>query len=82
MGYWSRPRRRDGADESTSSQAGISAHGPRLERGLQEDDGAAPLLAGHHLGESNAGVVIDGDVDVFPIDAPAVALASAIAGIR
>src|SRR3970282_2060145 len=48
--------------------------------GLEEGDGAPFLLVGHDLGEGDARGVVDADMDKFPADAAAVALAGAIAG--
>src|SRR5580700_9590056 len=48
--------------------------------GLEEGDGAALLLIGHYLGESDAGMIVDGDMDELPADTSAVALAFAVAG--
>jgi hypothetical protein len=45
----------------------------------QERGRAALPLAGHQLGKSDAGMIVDGDVEVFPAHAPAVALPGAVA---
>jgi hypothetical protein len=50
------------------------------ECGLEEHDGAAPLLARHNLGESDAGVVVDGGIDELPTDTAAVGLSDTITG--
>src|SRR5262249_17236659 len=36
------------------------------DRGREESNGATPLLAGHDLGEGNAGMIVDGDVNELP----------------
>jgi hypothetical protein len=36
------------------------------ERGLQEDGCATLLLGGHDLGEHDARVIVDGDMDILP----------------
>jgi hypothetical protein len=46
---------------------------------LEECDCALLLFARHHLGESDPGVIVDGDVNELPADAPIVALSDAIA---
>src|ERR1700692_4097164 len=54
------------------------------EGGLEEAGGASLLLVGHDLGEGDAGVVVDGDMDELPAEpfapCPPVALPSAVAG--
>src|SRR5262249_54082499 len=54
------------------------------QSGLEEGVGAALLLVGHDLGEGDARVVVDGDMDELPAEpfAPCspIALPSAIAG--
>jgi hypothetical protein len=45
----------------------------------QKGGGASLLLAGHNL-EGDARVIVDGDMDELPADAPAIALTFAIAG--
>src|SRR5271156_4097694 len=54
------------------------------ESGLEEAGGASLLLVGHDLGEGDAGVVVDGDMDELPAEpfapCPPVALPSAVAG--
>src|SRR5262245_7945336 len=47
--------------------------------GLQEGNGAVLPLGRHHFGESNARVVVDSHMDVFPSHASAVALPPAVA---
>src|SRR6185295_2447743 len=49
------------------------------ERGLEEDCGAALPLTAHDLGEGDAGVIVDGDMDELP-SGPFVAAALPIAG--
>jgi hypothetical protein len=46
----------------------------------QEAQAGAALLVGQDLRIGQSGMVVDGPVKVFPADAPAVALAGAIAG--
>src|SRR5262249_21167328 len=46
------------------------------DRGPEEGDGAAPLLVRHDLGKGDARVIVDADVDVFPSNTAAVALAA------
>jgi ApbE superfamily uncharacterized protein (UPF0280 family) len=50
------------------------------DRGLQEVAGADRLLIGLDLGEGDARGVVAADMAELPADAPAVALASAVAG--
>src|SRR5580700_4270804 len=54
------------------------------ERRFEEGGGAALPLIGHDLGEGDAGVVVDGDMDELPAEpfapCPPVALPSAVAG--
>jgi hypothetical protein len=55
---------------------------PRVEgdRGVEEGYGADGLLVGPDLGESDARVIVDTDVDILPTDPAAVALAGPVAG--
>ena len=57
------------------AEAFVVSHG-RLEEG----NGAIGLLVGLDLGEGDAGMIVDADVDELPADAAAVALAGPIAG--
>src|SRR5438067_5941392 len=57
------------------AEAFVISHG-RLEEG----SGAVDLLVRLDLGEGDAGVIVNADVDELPADAAAVALAGAIAG--
>ena len=47
---------------------------------MRKANGTIGLLVGQDLGEGDAGVIVDADVDELPADAAAVALAGAIAG--
>ena len=47
---------------------------------LEKCNRAALLLAGHDLREGDARVIVDGDVNVLPTDASAVALSRAVPG--
>ena len=40
--------------------------------GFQEGDGAFLCLVGPYVGESDAGMVVDGDMNVFPAGSPRV----------
>ena len=48
--------------------------------GLEKGDGAIGFFIRFDLGESNAGMVVNADVDELPADAAAIALAGSIAG--
>jgi hypothetical protein len=48
--------------------------------GFEKRNSAAGLLIGQDLGEGNAGMVVNADVDELPADATAVALAGPIPG--
>jgi hypothetical protein len=56
-------------------QAGVVGHSR-----LEERNGAIRLLVGLDLGEGDAGMIVDADVDELPADTAAVALAGSIAG--
>lgn len=57
------------------AEAFIVSHG-----GLEEGNGTLGLLVGLDLGERDAGVIVDADVDKLPADAATVALAGPITG--
>ena len=40
------------------------------QRGVEEEDGAVGAFIREELGEGEAGVIVDGDVEIFPAGAP------------